>query len=45
MRKASFTLILVSMTGSACEKGQTGQPPGPTITTNPARSLLPDSAW
>ncbi|WP_341835437.1 DUF4249 family protein [Chitinophaga pollutisoli] len=31
MRKASFTLILVSMIGSACEKEQTGQQPGPNL--------------
>lgn len=31
MRKASFTLILVSLLGSACEKENTGQPPGPNL--------------
>ncbi len=27
MRKASFTLVLITMIGSACEKGQSGQQP------------------
>ncbi len=31
MRKASFTLILISMISSACEKEQTGQQQGPNL--------------